>query len=92
MEKILPQQFKAARALACLGQADVCERAGVSLVTLRRLESQQHYAGQVATQTSEKVKAVLEAAGVVFLGPIEVAGVSGQYGVALRNLTAVSPR
>lgn len=85
MEKIFPTQFKAARALACLGQAEVCKRAGISLVTLRRLESQQHYAEQVATQTSDKVRSVLEAAGVVFLGPFEVAGVSWNYGVALRN-------
>jgi transcriptional regulator with XRE-family HTH domain len=85
MDKIFPHQFKAARVLACLGQAEVCERAGISLISLRRLESQLHYADQVAAPTIEKVKSVLEAAGVIFFGPLEIAGVSGQYGVALRH-------
>lgn len=84
MEKIFPHQLKAARALAGLAQADVCERAGISLVTLRRLESQTHYSGQVAPLTAEKVRAVLEAAGVVFLRSGEM---SAGYGVALRDPT-----
>jgi transcriptional regulator with XRE-family HTH domain len=82
MEKISPQQLKAARALAGLTQADVCERAGVSIVTLRRLESQSFYADMVATQTLEKVRRVLEEVGVEFLGPEDF---SGGYGVAIRG-------
>lgn len=80
MEKIFPQQIKAARALAGLSQADVCERAGIALVTLRRLESLTHYSDQVAPVTAEKVRAVLQAAGVVFLCP---GAVAAGYGVAL---------
>lgn len=82
MDKIFPHQLKAARALADLSQADVCERVGISLVTLRRLESQSHYADLVAPQTVAKVRSVLEAAGVVFLGPDEC---DGGYGVAVRH-------
>ena len=82
MGKIFSQQLKAARALAGLSQAEVCDRAGISLVTLRRLESLSHYSDQVAPATGEKVRAVLEAAGVVFLSPGEV---SAGYGVSLRD-------
>ncbi len=82
MEKILPQQLKAARTLAGLSQAEVCERAGLSLVTLRRLESQLDYAHLVAPATVGKVKEVLAAAGIIFFAPGEVAG---GCGVALRD-------
>lgn len=82
MKKIFSQQLKAARALAGLSQAEVCDRAGISLVTLRRLESLSHYSDQVAPATGEKVRTVLEAAGVVFLDPGKV---SAGYGVALSD-------
>lgn len=82
--KIFPQQLKAARALVGMAQADVCGRAGIALVTLRRLESQSHYSSLVADATVAKVQSVLEEAGVIFFGPMEVAGAAGQYGVALR--------
>lgn len=82
MEKIFPQQLKAARALAGLSQADVCDRAGIAIVTLRRLESQSHYSEMVAPQTVERVRAVLEAVGVVFLGPEDIAE---GYGVIIRD-------
>jgi transcriptional regulator with XRE-family HTH domain len=56
---IQPDQIRAARALLRLEQAEVAQRAGVSVVTIRRLESE---GGQtrVAEATLADVRRVLE--------------------------------
>ena len=75
-------QIRAARALLGWDQAKLAERAGVSIITVKRLEA----AGeQIQAQfaTVMKVKSAFEKAGVLFLG--EESGLG--YGVRLRNLT-----
>lgn len=78
---ITPQQIKSARTLLGLGQAEICDAAGVSIVTLRRIESQGTYANLVADETVAKVQHVLEAHGATFL---KVGDPSPGPGVALR--------
>ena len=66
-EKIYPHQLKAARVLARLSQKELCALAGVSLVTLRRLESESGYAEIVTAETSWLVRRALEQQGVMFI-------------------------
>tara|TARA_R110000787_G_scaffold44395_4_gene108952 strand:- start:863 stop:1117 length:255 start_codon:yes stop_codon:yes gene_type:complete len=84
MEKILPNELKAARTLLGMSQRELSEKAGVSLVTLRRLESQLDYASMVSAATTTKVRDALEASGIIFLEPGDV--VRGR-GVALGDPT-----
>ena len=75
-------QIRAGRALLGWDQAKLAERAGVSIITVKRLEA----AGeQIQAQfaTVMKVKSAFEKAGVLFLG--EESGLG--YGVRLRDLT-----
>lgn len=65
--------LKTARALLGLSQEQLCAAAGISIVTLRRLEGRPDYADLVADATLEKVRAVLEERGAVFLEAGEVA-------------------
>lgn len=74
--------IKAGRDLLGMTQAELCERAGVPLITLRRIEGKPDHAGLVSQDTVEKVKAALEAQGVQFLEDGQVA--SGP-GVALKT-------
>jgi DNA-binding XRE family transcriptional regulator len=74
------RQIKAARALVGMSQADLAEKSGISLPTIKRLESE---GGEVGgrPKTAQALVAALEAAGVIFLpenghGP----------GVAIRKL------
>ncbi|SDE88273.1 hypothetical protein SAMN04488117_101593 [Celeribacter baekdonensis] len=60
-------QIKAGRVLAGLTQAQLCESAGVPLITLRRIEGKPEHKGLVSQETVEAVKAALEAHGVQFL-------------------------
>ncbi|WP_282025579.1 helix-turn-helix domain-containing protein [Limimaricola cinnabarinus] len=60
-------QIKAGRTLAGMSQAELCEVAGIPLITLRRIEGKPDHAGLVSQETVEKVKAALEAHGVQFL-------------------------
>lgn len=69
--------IKAGRDLLGITQADLCERAGVPLITLRRIEGKPDHAGLVSQETVEKVKAALEAAGVQFLNEGDTAGGPG---------------
>lgn len=69
MHRIYPGQIKAARALLGMSQRDLCDRAGVSLVTLRRLESLGAYPDLVSVETANRIVAALSAAGVDFLAP-----------------------
>ena len=80
MQKIYPGQIKGARALLGMSQRDLCKRARVSLVTLRRLESLGGYPDMVSVETAKHVVAALSAAGVDFL---EQDGSARGPGVAL---------
>lgn len=59
--------IKAGRDLLGITQAELCDRAGIPLITLRRIEGKPDHAGLVSQETVEKVKTALEAAGVQFL-------------------------
>jgi transcriptional regulator with XRE-family HTH domain len=56
---IAPEQIRAARALLRLGQADLAERARLTIVTIRRLESGGG-GGRVAPSTVAEVRLVPE--------------------------------
>jgi len=64
--RITPDQIRAARALLRLGQGELAERAKVSVVTVRRLETKRG-GGQVAPGTLARVRAALEEAGAEFI-------------------------
>ena len=59
--------IKAARDLLGMTQAELCEKAGVPLITLRRIEGKPEHAGLVSEDTVTRVRTALEAHGVQFL-------------------------
>ena len=63
---ITPEQIRAARALLRLDQASVAQDAGISVITLRRLEDA-HGLSKVAPETVEQVRRALEKAGAEFI-------------------------
>ena len=63
---IAPEQIRAARALLRLEQEDLAQRAQVSIVTIRRLESE-HGGDKVAPRTIDVVRHALEQAGAEFI-------------------------
>jgi transcriptional regulator with XRE-family HTH domain len=63
---ITPEQIRAARVLLRLDQAALAETAGVSVVTLRRLEAP-HGLSKVAPATVDQVRQALERAGAEFI-------------------------
>lgn len=63
-------QIRAARALLSWPAAELAHRSGVGLATIQRFESQDQIPSNKAG-TLEKLKATLEAQGVVFLGDPE---------------------
>lgn len=63
---ITPEQVRAARALLRLDQATLAQEAGISVVTLRRLEAEDGLS-RVAPGTVEEVRRVLEKAGAEFI-------------------------
>jgi transcriptional regulator with XRE-family HTH domain len=63
---ITPEQIRAARALLRLEQAELAERAHVSVVTIRRLERGQD-SERVAPGTFAGVRRALEQAGAEFI-------------------------
>lgn len=77
--KVSIRQVKAARALLGWSQSDLAERSGISLPTVKRLETSEGEIGGRAA-TGEAIRAALEAAGVLF---IEENG--GGPGVRLRK-------
>ena len=78
-------QIRAGRALLGWDQARLADEAGVSIITVKRLEAAgEEIHAQFATVM--KVKSAFEKAGVLFLG--EESGLG--YGVRLRNLTRAS--
>ncbi len=64
--KITAAQLRAARALLGLSQADLARRAGVSVPTLKRCETDSEKAPNVSEATRDQIVAALEAAGVEF--------------------------
>ncbi|KFI24902.1 helix-turn-helix transcriptional regulator [Paenirhodobacter enshiensis] len=66
-------RIKAARDLLGMTQAELCEAAGIPLITLRRIEGKPDHAGLVSLETVRKVREVLEAQGVQFLEGGQVA-------------------
>jgi hypothetical protein len=63
---ITPEQIRAARALLRLDQITLAQDAGVSVITLRRLEEKDGLS-KVAPATVEVVRQVLEKAGAEFI-------------------------
>jgi hypothetical protein len=63
---ITPDQIRAARALLRLDQPTLAHDAGISVVTLRRLEAEDGLS-KVAPGTVEEVRRVLEKAGAEFI-------------------------
>ncbi|CAN7510465.1 helix-turn-helix domain-containing protein [Pararhizobium sp. LjRoot238] len=78
--------IKAGRDLLGMTQAELCEKAGVPLITLRRIEGKPDHTGLVSRDTVEKVKAALEAEGVQFL---EDGQVAAGPGVAIRHIGSI---
>ena len=66
-------QFKAARDLIGMTQQELCEAAGVPLITLRRIEGKPDHTGRVAAETVSRIRKALEAQGVQFLEAGQVA-------------------
>ena len=62
--EITSDQLRAARALLRLEQAELAERASVSVVTIRRIEAMR---GRVASMTVDGVRRALEQAGAEFV-------------------------
>ena len=63
---ITPEQIRAARALLRIGQTTLAHDAGISVITLRRLEDQ-HGLSKVAPATVDAVRRILEKAGAEFI-------------------------
>jgi transcriptional regulator with XRE-family HTH domain len=63
---ITPEQIRAARALLRLDQNTLAQEAGISVITLRRLEDR-HGLSKVAPATVEVVRKALERAGAEFI-------------------------
>ncbi|MCO6181122.1 XRE family transcriptional regulator [Ciceribacter sp. RN22] len=59
--------IKAGRTLLGLSQVQLCEIAGVPLITLRRIEGKPDHTGLVSEETVARVIAALEKQGIQFL-------------------------
>lgn len=70
-------QIKAGRDLIGMTQAELCEAAGIPLITLRRIEGRPDHAGLVSPDTVQRVISALEAQGVQFLDAGQVAAGPG---------------
>lgn len=75
-------RIKAARDLLGLTQAQLCEAAGIPLITLRRVEGKPDHSGLVSTEAVQRIVKALEARGVQFL---EDGQVAAGPGVALKG-------
>lgn len=82
---ISTRQTKAARALLAWSQEDLARASGVSIPTVKRLESVDGPIGGRA-DTGTKLQAALEAAGVEF-----IAENGGGPGVRLRKAERITP-
>ncbi len=59
--------MRAARALIGISQAELAQRAGVSVPTVKRCESEGENIPVVASETQRKIQIVLEAEGIQFI-------------------------
>lgn len=75
--------IKAGRDLLGMTQAELCEKAGLPLITLRRIEGKPDHIGLVSAATVEKVKAALEAEGLIFMESGDM--IEGGPGVRLKR-------
>lgn len=66
-------RIKAARDLLGMTQAELCEKAGVPLITLRRIEGKPDHTGLVSADALGRVRAALEAHSIQFLESGQVA-------------------
>ncbi|MBB2974283.1 helix-turn-helix transcriptional regulator [Mesorhizobium sp. RMAD-H1] len=73
--------MRAARALIGISQAELARRAGVSVPTIKRCESEGEKIPVVSSETQQKIRTVLEAAGIEFIPEDSDGGV----GVRLRK-------
>ena len=80
-EKVLPEQFRAARGLLNMSQENLAERAGFSSMTIKRAEG--ICQPQPSAEALAKIRVALETAGIVFLS-----GNGNGPGVALRKVGA----
>jgi transcriptional regulator with XRE-family HTH domain len=62
---LTPAQFRAARHLISLSQAEVAQRTGLSLPTIKRAESDRDVA--ISADAIAAIRAALESAGVIFV-------------------------
>ncbi|MCL6286007.1 XRE family transcriptional regulator [Ruegeria sp. 2012CJ41-6] len=76
----MKKPIKAARILADLTQQELCQRADIPLITLRRLEGRPSHKGLVSEETEANVVVALEQAGVDFIPEN-----GGGHGVRLRK-------
>ncbi|MCW8059132.1 helix-turn-helix domain-containing protein [Agrobacterium tumefaciens] len=76
--------MRAARALIGISQAELAHRAGVSVPTIKRCESEGKNIPIVSPETQQKIRAVLEGEGIEFI-PENGGGV----GVRLRKISSV---
>ena len=79
---ITAQQMRAARALACIDQKTLAERAGVSLPTIQRMEASDGVVRGVV-DTLVKVIRALDESGVELIGA-DQASAAGGRGVRLK--------
>jgi len=75
-------QLRAARALLDLTQAAVCERLGMPLITLRRIEGRPDHKGLVSETSLQQLRGFYETEGVRFLDDDDT---TGGEGVRLRE-------
>ena len=80
-DMIQADQIKAARALLGWGQADLAKAAGVSVVSVKRIEAGSHAANSA---TLEAIEAALDKAGVAILES-GAASLQGGRGVRLKR-------
>ena len=78
-DQLTGRQIAAARALAGIGQAELAQRARISVPTLRRMEASEGLAPGIPNNLAA-IRAALEAAGVEF-----IAENGGGAGVRLRK-------
>ena len=74
--------IKAARDLLGMTQAELCEKAGIPLITLRRIEGKPDHTGLVSDESVQQIKRLLEAEGIQFL---QSGDTSNGAGVALKS-------